>query len=213
MPDSVSKTANGNGTITVTRKSVKKYNRNKMGSLEFINNILAPVSVSANTGASDYKAWTTEDNGKTYINFVSSAYQAQMDITENYMFEVGNASGKSNVISFTPTYNIVPDGEDSENIVETALLDKFTNEMYKFSYSSKGPFTNLSKSTLEKTSTDKVKYFASSSYSNQELERMAATLWLKQNKLAVKATLSILGDPHIKPMTNISIIINEMLVQ
>ena len=199
-------TKNGNGTLTVVKTEAKKFNRKKMGALEFINSVLVPESTSAITGSSGYKAWTENKSGKTYINFVSAAYQAKMDITQNYMFEVGNASGKSNVIAFKPEYSIIPDDSESEQIIETGLLDKFTNEMYKFSYNSKGSFTSLSNQELINSGTNKVNYFSGSSYTNQELERMAANLWLKQTRLAVNGTLSILGDPNIKPMTNISII-------
>lgn len=207
MPNSSQKvTKDKNGDTIIVRKEEMVYTRKNMGALEFIKNVLAPKAISAVTRQGQYLAWTEVSGNKTYINFMTKSAKSQADIAQNYIFEVGNASGNSPVISFTPKYTIVPDAEGSEPKVEAALLDKFTNQMFTLNYGSSGPYTALTAEERKQTDNNKITYFAASGYTNKEVERLAADLWLRQSKLSFEAELVILGDPGIRPFTNISVI-------
>lgn len=197
------------GSVTTTGTGYRVYNRENMGPLEFINNILVPDAISAETGSGNYRAWTEDKEGKTFLNFVTTEYQFKQDVSNNYVFSVGNDNGKSPVISFKPTYNIIPDSNggtsDTMNI-STEILDKFTNQMFSFNYGKDGSTFNLTEAAKRQTGSSQVKYFAGTGYTQKELERMAANLWLKYSKLSMKASMEILGDPNIRVGTMVSII-------
>ena len=197
------------GSVTTSGTGYRVYNRENMGPLEFINNILVPDAISSETGSGNYRAWTESKNGKTFLNFVTTEYQFKQDVSFNYIFNVGNDSGKSPVISFKPTYNIIPDvngGTSSTINLSADILDKFTNEMFSFNYGKGGSTFNLTESVKKQTGSDQVKYFSGTGYTQKELERMAANLWLKYSSLSMKASMDILGDPNIRVGTMVSVL-------
>lgn len=206
MAKTNNKQTSDSGNITINSNVPKTYKRSKQSAMEFITYLANNWAKSAVSGDTSYRAWIEEKDGKKYINFASGSYINAEDVTKNYIFEVGQGQGVSPVISFSPTYNIGVDGADDALVIETSVLDTFTNQMYNFVYGKDGVSTKFTKEQAEQTADKEVIYFSGSGYTNRELERMASNLWLKQSKLTVQATLELFGDPNLKPGMNIAVI-------
>lgn len=202
MAKSTTKTKNNDDTVTIVSNVPKTYYRKKMSAMEFIQS-LCENAQSAVTGGYGYEAWLDESDGKKVINFATRTMTKKIEVTQSYMFSIGNDEGKSNIISFQPTYNLTA---SDDLVVSTEVLDAFTNQMYQFNFNNNGGYTSLTKDRLSQTGNEDIIYFSGSAYTNSELERMAANLWLKHSKSAMDCTIEMFGDPNIKVGTNISII-------
>lgn len=221
MDDKVKYDKDGDVVESNVPKKAKVFRQNNLNSIEFINKKLVPESTSKRTGEGGYKLWFEGEAPDSIVNFAP-----QKDTTENkkdkdednnpkpsktFTFKWGSSSDTT-VISFTPTYNIITTEGATDSAVESKAIDSLTNAMFDMTYGLKdNPWSSLTGGKRPDSGVNNYNTLVGgSSYSANELERLAASMWYKRAEGAgggVTAEMEIVGDPEINPQELISVIV------
>lgn len=195
-------------------KQVKrKFVRNNLSAVQFITNELIPYAIS-NSGQGDYQLYFDDSQKPPTVNFCTTALKNELtkDSLENadvsfYELEWGTG-GSSRVLSFEPNYSGNLVANLGANKVEGNIINKLTNEMFKVVYDkdlAKDRPTSGNRSSI--VPNEHMSLMSASSYSPDEAAKLAANMWYHASNLAYGATMTIIGDPKLEPMSMASILI------
>ena len=200
-------------------ESWKTFYKWNMTTPAFITQCLIPYARSARTGQAGYRFYlsdsqTTNGGNGTTVYFKpdefsqSNSLSILDNIDKHYEFEWG-VNGHSSVISFSPEAQGVVMAAAGGGEVEAKILDSITNE---YVGTKMNRYTNPDRPTTGATDMvdtgdeGKTVVFASS-YSQNELNNMAATLWYQMRQYMYNAELEIVGDPEVQPLSMITIMV------
>lgn len=167
---------------------------------DFIERKLKPLAISEEEGKGDYVfSLLSTDSGGVKVYFMPTGYEDNTKETQQaqkkeYKFVVGQKS--EFIRSFTPEFNETLTALLGGKAVKASAQDPYTGE-----YSS--AFIRDENDTQDTVT----RHIASTSYSYDQMLKISTNLYHKARNLSYKAKMSINGDPNIKPMTVIPIVV------
>lgn len=183
----------------------KEYHRTNESALDFLKKKVLPTAQSANSGESNFKLYFDDSTDPPTINFHPDNWN--QDERVMYSFKVGSADRNNEVLSFKPSINEGLSAILGASEVSAETIDALRNEMFQIKYN-KSTLTNRPVTGDYSDVPPGYKLSVGcSSYTSDEMEKKAATLWAKGLSATYPAELEIIGNPNISLQSIISMIV------
>lgn len=164
----------------------------------FIKEQLIPYAKSTNKGLSGYQLWFDDESDGLVVNFAPVDYSKEPESSYIYQW---NASNIDTVRSFSPQFPGAALLSQGGGKTQVNYIDSTTGKPASFIY---GDSTDTNKPITGSYGPDydRVRSIINASIlTPQEAELLASDMWTRTANFVYNASLEIMGDPTIMPMS------------
>lgn len=189
---------------------LKTFYRINMSGAQFIRQVLAPYCRSKATGQGGYKLWFDDETAPdgtpgVRLNFKPDQYRNIENpmadnllegIDKTYQFTYG-AGPESSVLSFDPSFSGMVTSVTGGYEVESDTMNAITNDVMSVRYGKDSDAQRPSTGDSRYDDLQGVYRIGDSSYSVEEMQNRAASLWYNMAPFGYTADMTVFGDPMI----------------
>lgn len=179
--------ANNNWIVDQLDQSVpfseeRSFRISNIDPVSYVRKELEPYAVTENN--MPFKFYVEEKEDGTHVRFVAVNTFAG-DRMYNFFINMGNYGS---VLSWSPTYS----GYTMAAFMQAAMVDNETNDVHIYGSPKKGPTGQSNLTVYGSTSPDR-------------MQALIANKWFQTNVAALKASLTIIGDPTLQPYMQVNV--------